>query len=156
MKPEHLLIAAFLVQNLEEALWLPGWARAHVMMMGTPEPRVFLFALSVLTVVIGLLLAEGARRPGRGVWSIVVAVIAGGLFVNAVSHLTISIATVSVMPGAISGLFAMAPASALVLARRVHSGALGLPAAALATAAGVALTPLLTLGLFTVAGWMVR
>jgi hypothetical protein len=155
MKPEHLLIAAFFVQNLEEAIWLPDWARMQLLVMQTPEPRVFVLALAVLTVLVGFLLAEGARHPGRGLWSWVVAIIAGGLLVNALSHVTISLATGSVMPGALSGVVAMAPASALVIVRRVRSGALALPAAAVATAAGVALTPPLTLGLFTLARWAV-
>lgn len=135
-----LLIIAFAVQNAEESLLLPAWAATH--MGGLPvSPDRFTLAtvlLTGITAVIGLIALPRARWP--------LALIAGALLANALTHLTISALTLSLMPGALSGLLLQGPAALGMMhslrlppRQQVAYTAIGLPLSALAAGLGLAL-----------------
>ena len=88
------------LHNLEEALWLPGWAN-RTGFWGTPvSPRVFRFVVAVLTALALAVTWLSSRSGAQTFWTYlmfgcVVATLANAVF----PHLALSISRRSYMPG---------------------------------------------------------
>lgn len=115
-----VLVVAFGLQNLEESLFLPGWATDHGISLASVDRAQMGVATGMLTVVVAVLLAWAWRRQDQLATGLV-ALVAGALLANTATHLVVSVVTASLMPGTPSGLVAQGPAALWVLA------GLGLP-----------------------------
>lgn len=140
------LLAAFIVQNLEEILFLPDWAARHAPLLATGTAR-FALATAALTLLAGLALWHDGRRGRSGLTSLV----AGVLLANACTHIAVSVWTFSLMPGAVSGLLLQGPAAGWLLAGLPVSPHARLGAVAL----GLALIPPLAAASLALAGLFV-
>lgn len=142
----RLMLAAFIVQNLEEIWFLPAWASRHATLLAAGTAR-FALATAALTLLVGLALWLDERRGMSGL----TALVAGALLANAATHIALSLATASLMPGAVSGLLLQGPAAAWLLAGLALTPRARLGAVVL----GLALTPVLALASLALAGLFV-
>lgn len=112
------LLLALFVQNIEEAAFLPFWAMTHlpwaVALLGDLTISRFALAAALLS---GLAVAVGVCgwRRGGPVGVALLALLGGALLANALSHVAVSLATGSLMPGAVSGLLLQGPAALWLL-----------------------------------------
>lgn len=146
-----ILLAAFVLQNLEECLWLPNWAAQHVPALPPITQAQFAVATALLTTIAATFLALIPLLKSK-LGTMFAALIAGALLANAMTHVLLSLLTLSLMPGAISGIFLQGPAAAWVLA------GLGLKQRgwALSFASGLALTPPFALASLAIAKFLVN
>ena len=88
------------LHNLEEALWLPGWANRTGFWRTPTSPRTFRFVLAVLTALVLAVTWLSAKSGAQTFWTYlmfgcVVATLANAVF----PHLALSISRRSYMPG---------------------------------------------------------
>lgn len=91
------LALAFLVHNIEELSGLPGWIMALDLSVAVPSAQVSR-AIVTLTLVGVAVMVVGRAVPHRMV-QIAVTVVLGMMLANVVSHVALSLATGSYMPG---------------------------------------------------------
>jgi hypothetical protein len=110
-----LLCAAFALHNLEEVYRFEAW---QGMEFGRPkvDAATFEIAVMLLTVIVAIVFVAAGWSKLRGAWEWVVAIIAGGLIVNAAGHLLMSLMTVTLVPGVLTGVILVAPSAIWVLA----------------------------------------
>jgi hypothetical protein len=97
---QWLFPALVLLHNLEEALWLPGWANRTGFWRTPVSPRTFRFVVTVLTALSLAVTWLSARSGAQTFWTylmfgFVVATLANSVF----PHLALSISRRSYMPG---------------------------------------------------------
>ncbi len=131
-----LLALAATVHNVEEMIWLPGFAHPAALRWDV-SPRAFRFAATTITLAfwaaaLGLVSGVSALEP-------VVAGFALAVIVNAfLPHLALTIIMRRYHPGTASGLLLVVPAALLYLASVDALERLGDPAFLAWTAAGAA------------------
>ena len=97
---QWLFPVVIVLHNLEEALWLPGWANRTGFWRTPISPRVFRFVVAVLTALALAVTWLSARSGAQAPWTYLmfgcmVAALANALY----PHLALSIARRSYMPG---------------------------------------------------------
>lgn len=110
-----ILGAAFALHNIEEVLRFSAWQNIGMARPGVDQ-ATFAVAVIMLTVTVAAFLAVAVRERMKGVWGWIVAIIAGGLLVNAAGHVVQSIVALAPVPGVYTGLLLVLPAAAWVLA----------------------------------------
>lgn len=116
--------AAVLAHNAEESLLgLPGWVSAHPALPWLDWmawPGAFDIGVAIVSLLVGVL-ALYAIATGP-TWSrLALRVLAFVMLINAASHVGLSLMTASVMPGAVTALFVLAPVMGIVLWITRHS-----------------------------------
>jgi len=112
------LCASFAIQNIEETILLPQWLRMHFPAAPYLTQWDYGIATGLLTIaLVGLCIyvSEYHRRSDLLLMALTLA--AGALVANAATHILLSAVTVSLMPGAISGLLLQGPIGLIVLNR---------------------------------------
>ncbi|MGC9417875.1 MAG: HXXEE domain-containing protein [Rhodovulum sp.] len=137
-----LMFVAFALQNTEETLFLPAWLEAQRPEFDWPGPAQYGVAAMLLTLTAAVIVIVAGQRRFAGLWGWVLACLSGALLMNAVTHVLMSLANLSLMPGVVSGVVVMGPAAIWMLTGLVQEGRLSLRGAAVATLIGTALTPL--------------
>jgi hypothetical protein len=142
------------LHNLEEAVWLPGWANRTGFWRTPASPRAFRFVLALLTALALAVTWLSARSGAQTFWTYlmfgcVVAALANAVF----PHLALSISRRSYMPGTATAVALNLPVlSFLVAAALSERQVSGWKSAAYAI--GVpALLLLLLLALFKPGKW---
>ena len=131
-----LLALAATVHNVEEMIWLPGFAHSPALRWDVP-PRAFRFAATVITLAfwasaLALLSGVSAVEP-------VIAGFALAVIVNAfLPHLALTVILRRYHPGTASGLLLVVPAALLYLVTVDASQRIGDPAFLAWAAAGAA------------------
>lgn len=111
-------VSALALHNAEEwLLGLTGWIVEHPWMPGKPlhgDQAQYGLALALVTVVVLTIAVIAVVSKAR--WSAeVLACVAYALMINAGSHLVISVASWSLMPGAISGALVLLPLGLIIV-----------------------------------------
>lgn len=115
--------------NLEEAVFLPAWARDHLRLWFEPNSMIYWMLGSLVSVIVWLAALGVMIWPGDPNFRFALAGFALAMAVNAVfPHLALSIATRSYMPGVGTGLLLTLPLGGLVIGDLVSSGTLSLSA----------------------------
>jgi hypothetical protein len=100
-----LFAAAVTVHDLEEALWLPRWTRAHLKLWFTPNPKAYWIASSMVSVCTWIAALGVELRPAEPRFALVLAGFALAMAINAVfPHLAISLLKRSYSPGTATGI----------------------------------------------------
>ena len=154
-RPLAVLLLAFVIQNTEEAVFLPFWAMAHLPALAGSlgDLTISQFALAAgLLNLFAIAVGVFGWRQGGPLGVVVLALIGGALLANALSHVAMSLATGSVMPGAVSGLVLQGPAALWLLLCLPLT-----PAQAVgATALGLAVVPAFSLPALALARFMLN
>ncbi|MGL3150519.1 HXXEE domain-containing protein [Microbacterium sp. A82] len=111
-------IVALALHNAEEwLLGLTGWIAAHPWMPGRSlHGDQAQFGLALLLVTAAVVTIAVIAVSTRAEWSAeALACVAYALLINAGSHLVISVASWSLMPGVISGLFILLPLGLIIV-----------------------------------------
>jgi hypothetical protein len=88
------------LHNLEEALFLVRWSRAHLKLWFTPDPKIYWVLTSLVSVVIWIPIVGICVWPQNERFHSALAGFALAMAVNAlVPHLLVSVATHSYSPG---------------------------------------------------------
>ena len=88
------------LHNLEEALWLPGWANRTGFWRTPVSPRFFRFVVAVLTALALAVAWLSARSGAQTIWTYLMFGCVVAALANAVyPHLALSVSTRSYMPG---------------------------------------------------------
>ena len=110
--------AAVLTHNAEESVYdLPGWAATHPVLPWLDwmaSPGAFDIGVAVVSLAVGML-ALYAIATGPSWSRLALRVLALVMLINAASHVGLSLATASVMPGSVTALFLLMPVMAVVL-----------------------------------------
>lgn len=114
--PYSLVFLAFLFHNIDEMIRLPDWLGARGVLLAVP-PDQFGRAVLGLTLGVALVMVLGRSLPIVRPVQALVAAVSGALLANAASHVAISLATRSLMPGLPSALTLVLPASLWLLFR---------------------------------------
>jgi hypothetical protein len=88
-----------ILHNMEEAIWLPGWSKQTGFWRTPVSPGAFRFAAAVLTALPLAVTWLSAKSGGQTLWTYLMFGYMVAVLANAVSHVAISIATRSYMPG---------------------------------------------------------
>jgi len=97
---EWLFPIVIVLHNVEEAIWLPGWAERTGFWRATVSRGAFRFAAAVLTVLALAVTWLSARSGGQTIWTYLMFGYMAAMLANAIyPHLAMSIATRSYMPG---------------------------------------------------------
>ncbi|SIO23646.1 Protein of unknown function with HXXEE motif-containing protein [Rhodovulum sp. ES.010] len=137
-----LLFVVYALRNAEETLFMPGWLAAQRPDFLWPGPAQYAVAAALLTLTGAAIVILSNQGRHSGAWAWIMAVFAGALLMATVGQVLMSLGTLSLMPGAISGVALQAPLALWVLAGLVTRGRITPRGAALATLAGLMLTPL--------------
>lgn len=114
--PVRALLIAFIIQNTEEALFLPFWAIEHA--PSFPQITISQFALvTALLTLLAVMVAVLSLRFWGAKGRLLLRLLSGMLLANALTHIAVSIATTSLMPGALSGVLLQGPAALWLLRR---------------------------------------
>jgi hypothetical protein len=87
------------LHNAEEAIWLPGWANRSGFWRTPVSTGAFCFAVAVLTVLAVAVTWLSARSGSQTVWTYLMFGYMTAVLGNVVSHVALSIAKRSYMPG---------------------------------------------------------
>lgn len=110
-----IFLAATTLHNLEEAIWLPGWANATGRFHHAAKPFEFRFAVTALSVFALGLWVWAATSNTPNVANHLLVGYAVAMAGNAlVPHVAISITTKRYMPGTFTGVALTLPAGVLV------------------------------------------
>ncbi|ASO21704.1 hypothetical protein AHOG_20435 [Actinoalloteichus hoggarensis] len=143
-------VVSFALHNAEEWLGdLPAWSVAQpALPWSVPVESSAAFGLAVAMLTVAVALAGVVAVVTRASWSAeTLSCFAIVLLINVVSHVALSLATWSLMPGVLTGVALLLPA-ALVILRVLPRVRLNLPTTLWTAAAAVAAT----LGALWVAG----
>ena len=106
-----------LLHNLEEAIWLPEWAKRTGFWRIPVSPGAFRFAAAVLTALAVTVTSLSANPAGQTVWTYLtfgymVAMLANVFF----PHVFLSISTRSYMPGTVTAVALTLPVLSFLVA----------------------------------------
>jgi hypothetical protein len=111
------------LHNLEEALWLPGWANRTGFWRTPVSPRVFRFVVTVLTALAWAVTWLSARSGAQTFWTYVMFGYVVGVLVNAIyPHLALSISRRDYMPGTATAVALNLPVLSLLVASALSEG----------------------------------
>ena len=97
---QWLFPVVIILHNVEEAIWLPGWAKRTGFWRSPVSPGAFRFAAAVLTVLALAVTWLSARSGGQTLWTYLMFGYMAAMLANVVyPHVAISIATRSYTPG---------------------------------------------------------
>ena len=97
---QWLFPVVIVLHNLEEAVWLPGWANRTGFWRTPVSPRVFRFVVAVLTVLAVAVTWQSARSGAQTSWTYLMFGCMVATLANAVyPHLALLISRRSYMPG---------------------------------------------------------
>ncbi|MCO8145405.1 HXXEE domain-containing protein [Rhodovulum tesquicola] len=148
-----MLFVAVLLQNAETALYLPGWLMAQRPDFAWPGPAQYAVAAILMTLVAaGVVILGKPRFAGAHGWAL--AILAGALLMSAAGHVLMSVATLGVMPGAVTGAVLLGPVAIWVLAGLVEERRLSGRGAAIAAGIGVAGVPFAWGAALRLAEWL--
>ncbi|MGJ5818592.1 HXXEE domain-containing protein [Paludibaculum fermentans] len=112
-----LFPVVIILHNVEEAIWLPGWARRSGFWCTPVSTGVFCFAVAVLTVLALAVTWLSARSGGQTLWTYLTFGYMVAMLANAVyPHVVISIAARSYMPGTATAVALNLPALSFLMA----------------------------------------
>jgi hypothetical protein len=98
------------LHNLEEALYLPAWARSHLKLRFEPDPKTFWVLTSLVSATIWIPIVGVCVSTESARFQTALSGFALAMAVNAVlPHLAISLATRSYSPGAGTGMLLNLP-----------------------------------------------
>jgi Protein of unknown function with HXXEE motif len=113
-----LFVGAVLLHNLEEAIWLPGWAQSGGGWHQPVTPAVFGFSAVVLSLLLVLLAWRSWRSGPQSISAYLYAGYVFAMIANAaVPHLVGTIWLGSYMPGTATAVLLNAPLGAWLLVR---------------------------------------
>jgi len=120
---EWLFPVVVTLHNTEEAIWLPGWSK-RVGFWKTPvSPRVFRFAVTVLTTLAFALTWLSAESGRQSVWTYLTF---GSMIVTLVNvvipHLAATVARRSYMPGVATAVALNLPVLSLLVVMALKEG----------------------------------
>lgn len=104
------------LHNLEEAMFLVRWERAHLRWRFNPDPKIYWVVTTLVSVVIWILIVGISARPDRARLQLALSGVALAVAINAVfPHLVMSLVTRSYMPGAGTGMLLNLPLGAWLI-----------------------------------------
>lgn len=104
------------LHNLEEGLFLARWLRCHIKLRFVPNPAIFWFLTSLVSLVIWVAAIGVTVRPENRSLRLALAGFALAMAVNALlPHLALSLAKRSYSPGTASGMLFNLPLGVLIL-----------------------------------------
>ena len=111
------------LHHAEEAIWFPAWTQRVRRWPAPVSPGVFLFAVSVFTILAFAVTWLSARSGKQTVWTYLafgymVAVIANAL----VPHIALTLAMRRYMPGVVTGAFLNLPVLSLLVVLALREG----------------------------------
>ncbi|MFP7479910.1 HXXEE domain-containing protein [Terribacillus saccharophilus] len=110
-----LFLIAFTLHNLEEAFFLPAWSRTSKFQK-TVEPKVFRFAVTVITLVAYSIGALYFLWPSNVYLQYLQAGLIGAMLLNVlVPHVAATIAEKKYAPGVVTGLILIFPFGSLAM-----------------------------------------
>jgi hypothetical protein len=113
------------LHNLEEAMFLVGWGRAHLKLWFTPNPKIYWVLTSLVSVVIWIPIAGVSLLPENAHFQYALAGFAIAMAVNAVlPHLVISIVKHSYSPGTGTGMLLNLPLGVLLIHEQLSAHAI--------------------------------
>src|SRR5947209_18704190 len=116
---------AVTLHNLEEGMFLVKWARAHVKLWFTPDPKIYWVMTSLVSVVIWIPIAGVSIAPKNAHFQYALAGFAITMAINAVlPHLVISIAMHSYSPGTGTGMLLNLPIGLLLIYQQLSAQAI--------------------------------
>jgi hypothetical protein len=105
------------LHNLEEALWLPGWANRTGFWRTPVSPGFFRLVVAVLTALALAVTWLSARSGAQAIWTYLMFGCVVATLANAVyPHLALSISTRSYMPGTATAIALNLPVSSFLVA----------------------------------------
>jgi hypothetical protein len=118
---------AIILHNLEEAIWLPGWAKRTGFWRTPVSPGAFRFAAAILTVLAVAVTWLSTKSGGQAFWTYLMFGYMTAMLANAVfPHVAMSIAVRGYMPGTATAVALNLPVlsflTASALAERQVSG----------------------------------
>nr|WP_281354760.1 HXXEE domain-containing protein [Rhodovulum strictum] len=136
------MFVAVLIQNAEQVLYLPGWLTAQRPDFVWPGPAQYAVAAVLMTLVAAAVVIVGQQRRFAVVHAWALAILAGTLVMSAAGHVLMSVATLGVMPGVVTGVALLGPVALWVLTGLVAERRLSARGAAIATGIGIVAMPL--------------
>ena len=113
------------LHNLEEAIFLVKWGRAHLKLWFEPNPRIYWVVTSLVSVVIWIAVTGVSILPENPHFQYALAGFAMVMAINAVlPHLAISIAKHSYSPGTATGMLLNLPLGVLLIHQQLSVHAL--------------------------------
>ncbi len=117
-----LFAIAVTLHDIEEALWLPGWIRAHVRTRFDPNPKAYCIATSLITVVVWIATLAAGFWPDVQSYQFVLSGFAFAMGFNAIApHLWMSLIRRSYMPGVITGVLLNLPLALFLIHAELRS-----------------------------------
>ncbi len=117
---QWLFPVVIILHNVEEAIWLPGWAKRTGFWRTPVSPGVFRFAAAVLTALALAVTWLSARSGGQTLWTYLMFGYVAATLANVVyPHAAISIATRSYMPGTATAVALNLPVLCFLMASAV-------------------------------------
>ncbi len=111
------------LHNLEEAIWLPDWIRAHVKTVFDPHPKAYWVGTSLVSLVVWIAALAVGIWPTVLPFHLVLSGIALAMAVNAViPHLSMSLIRRSYMPGTATGMLFNLPLAVFLIQTQLRSG----------------------------------
>jgi len=144
-----LLVVAFSLHNVEEVVRdLPAWMVVHFADAIRIESSTFQTAIVLISLLSWALYVFCRLLPQRSFTAWLTAILSASLLANSFSHVGLSLAKLSPMPGLYSAILVLGPVSAISLfnaARRLHLGYISLMLVLLGGATIQWVVPLLVL-----------
>lgn len=110
------------LHNLEEAVFLASWNRAHLKWWFTPNSKIYWALTSLVSVVIWVAVVGVRVSPESTHWQCALAGFAMAMAINAVlPHFVISIVKRSYSPGAGTGMLLNLPLGILLVHEQLHA-----------------------------------
>jgi len=120
---EWLFPIVVTLHNSEEAIWLPDWWKRAGLLRAPVAPRVFRFAVAVVTILAYAITWLSVRAGQQSVWTyLVFGCIAATLLNVLVPHLAATIATRSYVPGVATAVFLNLPVLTLLVVDALREG----------------------------------
>lgn len=111
------------LHNAEEAIWLPAWTKRIRRWPGPVEPAVFLFAVSIFTVLAFAVTWLSARSGKQTVWTYLAFGYMVGVLANAlVPHIALTLAMRKYMPGVATAVLLNIPILSLLIIAAIREG----------------------------------
>jgi len=124
------------LHNLEEALWLPQWSVHAKRFHRQVEPKEFIFAVMIVTLLAYLSTFVAMAAPSIRLGRVVFFGFLGAMILNAlVPHLAATIVLRRYAPGLLTGVALLVPVDSTILFQAMAAGKLSLGELVLSTAA---------------------
>lgn len=113
------------LHNVEEAVYLPGWFRAHVKLPFEPDQRIYWVLTSLVSVVVWVPIVGVCVAPESTRFQIVLSGFALLMVVNVVvPHLALSVIKHSYSPGTGTAILFNLPLGVLLIREQLSGGAM--------------------------------